>query len=91
MAPPGPPLESPMTVAPLHRYEWENHKIQNVISYDIYFLIYLLLQITDGLLVQYADDTTLICSRATLSLAAATMNAQLQLIYITGLVTVKRD
>ena len=25
-------------VAPLHRYVWENHKFQNVISYDIYML-----------------------------------------------------
>ena len=25
-----------VTVAPLHRYVWENHKFQNVISYDIY-------------------------------------------------------
>ena len=28
------------TVVHLHRYVWENHKFQNVISYDIYMLPY---------------------------------------------------
>ena len=47
------------------------------------FLIYmnnLPLQITDGLLVQYADDTTLVCSGSTPS-AAAVLNSQLKLIH----------
>ena len=39
------------------------------------------LQATDGLVVQYADDTTLICSGATPSLAAISMNTQLQLLH----------
>ena len=47
------------------------------------FVIYmnnLPLQITDGLLVQYADDTTLVCSRSTPSAAAAAvLNSQLKL------------
>ena len=47
------------------------------------FLIYmnkLPLQVTDGLLVQYADDTTLICCGPTPAAAAALMNSQLQLV-----------
>jgi len=38
------------------------------------------LQITDGLLVQYADDTTLVCSRSTPS-AVAVLNLQLKLVH----------
>jgi len=38
------------------------------------------LQDTDGLLVQYADDTTLICSGPTPTAAAALTNSQLQLV-----------
>ena len=48
------------------------------------FLIYmndLPSQVTDRLIVQYADDTTLICSGATPSLAAISMNTQLQLLH----------
>ena len=48
------------------------------------FLIYmnnLPLQISDGLLVQYADDTTLICSGSTPSAAAAVLNSQLKLVH----------
>jgi len=48
------------------------------------FLIYmnnLSLQITDGLLVQYADDTTLVCSGFTPSAAAAVLNLQLKLVH----------
>ena len=47
------------------------------------FLIYmnaLPLQITNGLLVQYADDTTLICSGSSVSDTAAVMTSQLQLV-----------
>ena len=41
------------------------------------------LQITDGLLVQYADDTTLVCSGSTPSAAAAAavLNLQLKLVH----------
>ena len=49
------------------------------------FVIYmnnLPLQITDGLLVQYADDTTLVCSGSTPSAAAAAvLNSQLKLVH----------
>ena len=48
------------------------------------FVIYmnnLPLQITDGLLVQYADDTTLVCSGSTPSAAAAVLNSQLKLVH----------
>ena len=49
------------------------------------FVIYmnnLPLQITDGLLVQYADDTTLECSGSTPSAAAAAvLNSQLKLVH----------
>ena len=47
------------------------------------FLIYmnaLPLQITNGLLAQYADDTTLICSGSSVSDTAAVMTSQLQLV-----------
>ena len=47
------------------------------------FLIYmnaLPLQITSGLLVQYADDTTLICSGSSVFDTAALMTSQLQLV-----------
>ena len=47
------------------------------------FVIYmnnLPLQITDGLLVQYADDTTLVFSRSTPA-AAAVLNSQLKLVH----------
>ena len=39
------------------------------------------LQITDGVLVQYADDTTLMCSGSDPSVVVASMNTQLQLIH----------
>lgn len=48
------------------------------------FMIYmnnLPLQITDGLLVQYADDITLVCSGSTPSAAAAVLNSQLKLVH----------
>ena len=47
------------------------------------FLIYinsLPLQITDGLLVQYADGATLACSGSTLSVTADALNLQLKLV-----------
>ena len=37
--------------------------------------------ITDGILLQYADDTTLICSSANSASTAVTMNYQLQLVH----------
>ena len=45
------------------------------------YMNYLPLQITDGVLVQYADDTTLICSGSDPSVAATSMNTQLHLIH----------
>ena len=48
------------------------------------FVIYmnnLPLQVTDGLLVQYADDTTLVCFGSTPSAAAAVLNSQLKLVH----------
>ena len=47
------------------------------------FLIYmnkLPFQVTGGLLVQYADDTTMICCGPTPEAAAALMDSQLQLV-----------
>ena len=52
-------------------------------SNELLFLIYvnqLPLQVTDRLLVQYADGTTLICCGPTPEAAAALLNSQLQLV-----------
>ena len=48
------------------------------------FLIYvnsLPSQVTDGVLLQYTDDTTLVCSGTSSLAAAKVMNQQLQLVY----------
>ena len=48
------------------------------------FLIYvnsLPSQVTDGVLLQYADDTTLVCSGVSPLAAAEVMNQQLQLVH----------
>ena len=67
--------------------EWREMKggiLQGSALGPLLFLIYmnnLPLQITDGLLVQYADDTTLVCSGSTPSAAAAVLNSQLKLVH----------
>ena len=67
--------------------EWREMKggiLQGSALGPLLFVIYmnnLPLQITDGLLVQYADDTTLVCSGSTPSAAAAVLNSQLKLVH----------
>ena len=57
---------------------------QDSILGPLLFLVYmntLPSVITDGILLQYADDATLICSSANSASTAVTMNYQLQLVH----------